>query len=294
MATPPWQHYLHPEELRLLQETQEQLLTPPPPRGKLGAWGEKKLHQLADKVPEVLKTQLTNAVAGALEQMRQGSTWLVSREAVLQRLERDTGPLRGSLDILRQPVHRLDAFCADLVNTNTTGLTVEGAVTGAAGVVGLIADIPILYCCLFRIIQEIAIVYGFPVKPPQERFHVIQVLDLGHSLGNAHRPDLTRQTFHMQEVIGQGTTVEILEALQSVSVRSSGTQTQALVRNFRLARQLALDLLERKLLQGLVVIGSAIGAASNYHLARDVGLAARHAYRRRFLMEVALRRATPR
>lgn len=291
MATPPWLRYLTPEELRLLQETDHQLLSPPPPRGKLGAWGEKKLTQLAEKVPENLKNQLTNAVSSALEQMRQGSTWLVSREAVLQRLERETGPLRGSLDILLQPVQRLDGFCSDLVKTNTTGLTLEGAVTGAAGVIGLIADIPILYCCLFRIIQEIAIVYGFPVKPPQERFHVIQVLDLGHSLGNAHRPDLSRQTYQMQEMIGQGTTVEALEAIQAYSLRSSGPQTQALVRNFRLARQLALDLLERKLLQGLVVIGSAIGAASNYQLARDVGLAARHAYRRRFLMEVALRRS---
>ncbi|MBN9417434.1 MAG: EcsC family protein [Candidatus Eremiobacteraeota bacterium] len=286
-----WIRHLNPHEQSLLRETEQQLLTPPPPRGKLGAWGEKKLTQLAEKVPENLKTQLTNAVSNALEQMRQGSTWLVSRDAVIQRLERDLGPIRGSLDILRQPVHRLDAFCADLVQTNTTGLTLEGAVTGAAGVVGLIADIPILYCCLFRIIQEIAIVYGFPIKPPQERFHVIQVLDLGHSMGSAHRPDLSRQTFQMQEMIGQGTTVEALEAVQAFGMRSSGPQTQALVRNFRLARQLALDLLERKLLQGLVVIGSAIGAASNYQLARDVGLAARHTYRRRFLMEVALRRS---
>lgn len=286
----PWRRFLSPEEQGYLRQTEEQLLTAPPARSRLGAWGEKKLNQLAEKVPEGAKNQLTQAVVSALEQMRQGSTWLVSREAVLQRLERETGPLRGSLDILRQPVGLLDQFCADLVQTNTTGLTIEGAVTGAAGVIGLVADIPILYCCLFRIIQEIAIVYGFPVKPPQERFHVIQVLDMGHSLGHAQRATLARQTFQMQEMIGQGTTVEALEVVQAYSLRTGGTQTQALVRNFRLARQLALDLLERKLLQGLFIVGPAVGAASNYQLARDVGQAARSLYLRRFLMELALRR----
>jgi hypothetical protein len=286
----PWRIYLSPDEHAYLQDSERQLLSPPPLKGKIAAWTEKKLTAVTDKVPEVIKNQLTQAVSSALEQMRQGSTWLVSKEAVYQRLERQTGPLRGSADILKLPVGLLDEFSSELVRTNTTGLTLEGAVAGASGLIGLIADIPILYCCLFRIIQEIAIVYGFPVKPPQERFHVVQTLDLGHSLNGAQRSELALQTFCIQEMIGQGTTVEALEAQQAYLTRSSGPQTQALVRNLRLARQLALDLLERKLLQGLVIVGSAVGAAANYQLARDVGLAARHLYRRRFLMEVALRR----
>lgn len=286
----PWRVYLTPAERASLAETEQSLLHPPPPKGRLGAWSEKKLAQLSEKVPETVKNQLTQAVNSALEQMRQGSTWLVSREAVYQRLQRETGPLRGSADILRLPVQLLDNFSAELVTTNTTGLTIEGAVAGAAGVVGLVADIPILYCSLFRIIQEIAIVYGFPVRPPQERFHVVQALDLGHSLHSPLRVEMALQTFVMQEMIGRGTTVEALEVQQAYLLRGSGPQTQALVRNLRLARQLALDLLERKLLQGLVIVGSAVGAAANYQLARDVGLAARHLYRRRFLMEVSLRR----
>lgn len=286
----PWRIYLSPVEQSYLHETEHRLLSPPPAKGKMGAWAERKLTSMTEKVPEGIKNQLTQAVSSALEQMRQSSTWLVSKEAVYQRLQRQTGPLRGSLDILRMPVGLLDEFCEELVRTNTTGLTIEGAVAGASGLIGLVADIPILYCCLFRIIQEISIVYGFPVKPPQERFHVVQALDLGHSLNGLQRTELALQTFAVQEMIGRGTSVEALEAQQAYLTRSSGPQTQALVRNLRLARQLALDLLERKLLQGLVIVGSAVGAAANYQLARDVGLAARHLYRRRFLMEVALRR----
>lgn len=274
----PWRRLLTPDELPWLQDTERTWLTQPPPRSKLGAWGERKLNALVEKVPENLKLRLVEAVQAALEQMRQGSTWLVSPEAVRQRL--GTG--------LSLP--QRDQFCAELIQTNTTGLTLEGAVAGAAGIVGLAADIPILYCCLFRIIQEVSIVYDIPVDPPQERFHVVQVLELGHSFANQQRPTLTAQVFQIQDVIRRGASLEELERLVSEGVRSSGPNTQAIVRNLRIARQLALDLLERKLLQGLFILGSAIGAAANYQLARDVGLAARHLYRRRFLQDVALQR----
>ncbi|MBS2036592.1 EcsC family protein [bacterium] len=274
----PWRRFLNPHERAWLEDTERTWLTPPPPRSKWGTWGEQKLNALVEKVPENIKMGLVDGVQAALEQMRQGSTWLVSAEAVRQRL--GTG--------LSLPER--DAFCADLIQTNTTGLTLEGAVAGAGGLVGLVADIPILYCCLFRIIQEVSIVYDIPVEPPQERFHVVQVLELGHSFSNRERPALTTQVFQLQDVIRRGASLEELESLLAEGVRSSGPHTQAIVRNLRIARQLALDLLERKLLQGLFILGSAIGAAANYQLARDVGLAARHLYRRRFLQNIALQR----
>lgn len=285
----PWRIYLSEWEHHQLRQTEGALQHPPAPRSPLGQWTENKLGQLSQKVPETLKNQLTQAVAQALEGMRLGSNWLVSRDALYQKWSRRLGPIRGSLDLMAVPLDSLDALADEMIQSTRTGLTIEGAAAGAAGLVGLVADIPILYCSLFKTIQEIALLYGFPVKPPQERFHIIQVLDLGHCLHSPQRVSLVLHTYRMQSMIGSGTTVEALEAQQSML--SSSTHTQALARNLRLARQLALDLLERKLLQGLVLVGSAIGAAANYQLARDVGTAARHLYRRRFLMELALRRS---
>ena len=282
-----WRAYLEHWELRALEETEAAVLLAPQPRTGLLAWGEAKVGQLAGRVPEGVKNQVTSAVSSALERMQAGSSWLVSRDSVYDRISRRVGSVRGSLDILRLPVHELDVMAQDFARNATSGLTLEGAVAGASGLIGLAADIPILYCTLFKTIQEIALCYGFVVKPPQERFHMLQVLDLGHNLGSRARPQMATQIFHMQAMIGSGTTVEALEAMAMSGV---GTQTQALARNLRLARQLALDLLERKLLQSLMIVGTAVGAAANYQLARDVGVAAFHLYRRRFLMEVALRR----
>ena len=287
----PWRSYLHHWELVALEDTERKILLPPPVKSGMGAWAESKMTQISAKIPEGVRTQVTNAVSSALERMRDGSAWLVSRDNVYERIGRRAGPVRGSLDILNTPLHHLDAVAWDYASNAKTGLTLEGAAAGATGLVGLAADIPILYCTLFKTIQEIGLCYGFPVKPPQERVHILQALDLGHNLGNAQRPNIVGQIFRIQGMIRAGTTLEALEAFQAFHMSGGGTQTQALTRNLRLARQLALDLLERKLLQGLVVIGSAVGAAANYQLARDVGIAAFHLYRRRFLMEIALRRA---
>jgi hypothetical protein len=286
MDVNPWRTRLTVPERRALEEIERVLLKPVPDRHALLAWGDGKLAALVERVPVSVKNQLTQTVSGALERMQSGSARLVSREAVLAKIRRRT----GASDLRSLPILALDPIAQDFIRIAISGLTVEGALAGSSGIVGLAADIPILYSILFKTIQEVALCYGFEVAPAQERFHVLQVLDLGHNLASRTRPQQVGRIFHMQGMIRAGTTLEELEAM---AISRAGTQAQALTRNLRLARQLAMDLLERKLLQSLVLVGTAVGAASNYQLARDVGSAAYQLYRRRFLMEVALRRRTP-
>jgi hypothetical protein len=275
MDVNPWRTRLTVPERRALEEIERVLLKPVPDRHALLAWGDGKLAALVERVPVSVKNQLTQTVSGALERMQSGSARLVSREAVLAKIRRRT----GASDLRSLPILALDPIAQDFIRIAISGLTVEGALAGSSGIVGLAADI-----------QEVALCYGFEVAPAQERFHVLQVLDLGHNLASRTRPQQVGRIFHMQGMIRAGTTLEELEAM---AISRAGTQAQALTRNLRLARQLAMDLLERKLLQSLVLVGTAVGAASNYQLARDVGSAAYQLYRRRFLMEVALRRRTP-
>jgi hypothetical protein len=278
-----WRQSLNPEELAWLHEC-EAFFDHAPSRAGLGVWLEKKLHKLVAHLPESLVSQVTGAVQSALDHLLNGSSWLVDPKAFEDKLVRRMG--RSSREL---GISDLELVAAELISDTTTGLTIEGAAAGAAGLLGLVADIPILYCSLFKTIQELALLYGFPAHTKQERYHILACLDLGHSLHSAGRSALVYQALEFQSLIAQGADWELLEAKSAG--RSSGTQTHALTRNLRLARQLALDLLERKLLQGLVVVGSAIGAASNYQLAKDVGQASRNLYRYRLLKEVGQRRA---
>ena len=281
-----WRKYLSPEEDEALGETEHWLASFDAKRKNMMAWIERPLEAAFHRIPESLKDVITQSLANSLDKMREGSGWLVQRETVHDKLRSRVGPFQSSGDLLHFPVKALDRVAWEYVETARTGLTIEGAAAGTSGVVGLVADIPILYCVLFKLIQEVSFCYGYPVKPPQEKAHILKVLDVGHDVRGLQRVQGMIQLFQMQELIREGVSAEALEAFEP----RSGTHTQALVRNLRLARQLALDLIQRKLLQTLVLVGGIVGAASNYQLTNDVGLVAYHAYRRRFLFEIAMRR----
>jgi len=285
-AEKTWFDFLWPEELAVLAEVENWVEVSTKTQSGLMARFGRALETGYGKVPALVRDTLTQAISQALQTFSDGSTWLVKRESVMIQLEAHLGPLQGPADLLRQPVRRLDEVALHYLHQAKTGVTIEGAAAGVSGLIGLAADIPFLYCMLFKMIQEIALCYGFPINPPQERIHIMKVLDVGHDLGGRNRSQGMETLLTMERMIREGVPVEALELAEP----QTGTQTQALVRQLRLARQLAFDLIERKLLQTIVVVGGIIGAASNHRLATDVGMTAYHAYRRRFVIEVGLRR----
>ena len=55
----------------------------------------------------------------------------------------------------------------------------EGAATGAAGLVGLAADIPALFTIALRLIKQVGICYGYDVTRDEEHEYVMYVLRTG-------------------------------------------------------------------------------------------------------------------
>lgn len=288
MADKTWFDHLRPDELAVLAEVERWVEEASLEKKGLAARFGRALEAAYGKVPNAVREALAQAINQALHTFSDGSTWLVKRETVMVQLEAQLGPLQGPADLLNVPVRRLDEIALHYLHQTKTGVTIEGAAAGVSGLIGLAADIPFLYCMLFKMIQEIALVYGFPIKPPQERVHIMKVLDTGHDLSGRNRGTGMETLLQMERLIRAGAPVEALDLTEETQ---AGTHTQAFVRQLRLARQLAFDLIERKLMQTIVVVGGIIGAASNHRLSQDVGMTAFHTYRRRFVMEVAIRRA---
>ncbi len=294
-----WRELLGPEEQQLLRSIEAELFLPVTPSTGLLGWGQKKLENLVEKIPQAVQQTLTSAVSAALETFQNGSDWLIAPEQVTARISRRVGSVRYLSDSFHLPRTQIDALVAESMQSTLTGLTLEGGAAGLAGIVGLAADIPILYGALFRLIQEISMLYGFPTNGPNEKLHMRTVLELGHHMQHPQRSQIVERLIQMQSRLRmeyQSDPTALPQSPKPISnpaelVGSNPTVTQqAMMRNLRLARELAMELLERKLFQGFAVVGSLIGASSNYKLAKDVGRAAQRIYQRRHLMEVALRR----
>jgi hypothetical protein len=300
-----WRELLGGEEQQLLSTIEQEVFLDVPPASGWMGWGQKKLENLADKVPNSVQQALTTAVSSALETIQHGSDWLIAPDQVTSRISRRVGKVRYLSDCFHLPRTQLDGLAAESTKATLTGLTLEGGAAGLAGLVGLAADIPILYGALFRLIQEVSMIYGFPTTGPNEKLHMRTVLELGHHMQHPQRSQIVERLVQLQSRLrmdylesqsnaetGGQSARPIQNPGEALSSPSTAVNQQAMLRNLRLARELAMELLERKLFQGFVVVGSLIGASSNYKLAKDVGQAAQRVYQRRHLMELALRRCS--
>lgn len=272
--------YLTQDERARLAETEEWLEAKPSRFKKLMGLTGKPLQWAYDKTPESFKNSVSEAIFNVLCKMRDGAATTIDRRKVFDRIQQINGPLKGAGGLLKVPIGILEDVSKDSIKKAKASCAAEGALTGSAGLPGILVDIPALYALLFRLIQEVATCYGFPIKPEQEQAHILKVLDIGHHLENTAKRQGMKELQSIQDMIREGVPVRDLERFAV----QKGLQA--------MARQLGIALTQRKAAQSVVLVGGVVGAGVNYQLATDIGEVAFHAYRRRFLLEVALARMT--
>ncbi|KEZ47392.1 ecsC [Metabacillus indicus] len=137
---------------------------------------------------------------------------------------------------------------------------VEGAGTGAGGLLASAADFPLLLGIKMKCLFEIATLYGYDPKQVEERIFLLYVFQLAYS-SDDHR----RKTFEL---------IENWEERKE-TVKEIDWQT------FQQEYRDHIDLV--KLLQVMPGIGAVVGGVANYHLVRHLGETAMNCYRLRRL-----------
>jgi len=230
-------------------------------------------------VPEAVKEKISQALYQVLLQVRDHSRDTVRRQSLYDQISQRAGTdVSDPANLARQPLKTLDTAAHRVVSAHRQLAMVQGGVTGAAGLPGLLADVPSLYFLVFRCVEEVACCYGFPADSEMERDHILKVVDVGHYLESANKRKGMLELESMDDMLRRGAPVKDLER----TVVAKGLQA--------LSRQMSSRLVQRKLAQTIALVGALIGASVNAALVSDVGLTAIHAYRRRRLRQVALRR----
>lgn len=137
---------------------------------------------------------------------------------------------------------------------------VEGAGTGAGGLLLGLADFPLLLSIKMKFLFDAASIYGFDTKQYEERIFILQVFKLAFSSDGVRR-----ETF------------SIIENWQD--------RKQAFLdMDWREFQQEYRDYLDfAKMLQLMPGIGAAVGAVVNYNLLDRLGETAKNCYRLRLL-----------
>lgn len=142
--------------------------------------------------------------------------------------------------------------------------TVEGAVTGAGGILMGFADFPLLIGIKMKLLFNIASLYGYDVKDYKERLYLLYIFQLAYS--------------------SQQRRNEIYILLRDWDNYSHTLPQNAEDFDWRIFQQEYRDYIDlAKMAQLLPVIGAAVGAIANYKLVAELGDTTMNCFRMRII-----------
>ena len=222
-------------------------------------------------VPEEKMDQASDRVMQFLNTLNETSIWTYEEEDLLKEARRQ-GLSENALEALReQPLERLDPLARHFFKQNTILAAIEGGGTGLGGAVLITADIPLLFTINLRLIQQIAGSYGFPLGRPDYRFLVLSIYNAAAAATQVAKNDAMRE-------------VSVAAATLASGSKYQGRPPSGTVRDQsrNLSREIAKNLVGRKLAQTIPIAGAAVGAGVNYWFTKQTAETAymlcRHLY----------------
>ncbi|MGO4370257.1 EcsC family protein [Paenibacillus sp. MCAF20] len=232
---------------------------------------------LLDKLtPKFIQAKLGQAVDEIGGFIQNGGKYLVSEKTITSKLTRNAEAVTmdASLpsdnifltleDCASLPLAVMDRTAAELKSSRTNMATVQGATTGIGGIFTLAIDIPAILGLSLKIIQEIAICYGYDPKLKEERIFAVKVMQFASS-----------------DIVGKKA---ILDELSAYGTESEGRGTHMLsqLQGWREVVTVYRDNFGlKKLFQLIPIAGIVFGAFINRSTLNDVAEAATMLYRKR-------------
>jgi len=222
-------------------------------------------------VPPEVVDQAGAAVEQFLSVLNDASEWTYDSSDVLNAARKRGLDVEKVADLRDQPLEELDAIAKGYVTENAILAAVEGGGTGLGGAFLIAADIPLLFTINLRVIQQIGAAYGFSMQGPAYRPLVLSIFNVAAS------DDTQARHLALREI-----TVAASAFANDLEYRGrvSGTFNS---QNRHLPREIAKNLVGRKVLQAIPIAGAAVGAGINYWFTSEAATAAFMLFRALYL-----------
>ncbi|MFD0675395.1 MULTISPECIES: EcsC family protein [unclassified Paenibacillus] len=180
-------------------------------------------------------------------------------------LEKINGP-EEIKELKEFPLGVMDRVADQLGESRTNMATVQGAATGFGGLFTIVADIPAMLGLSLKVLQELAICYGFNPKDARERTFIIKCLQ-----------------FSSSDIVGKKA---ILEELAEYDSEDISVQVMSQLQGWREVVSAYRDSFGmKKLFQLVPIAGTLFGAYSNRESLQQVAETGKMLYRKRRIME---------
>lgn len=221
--------------------------------------GSRMAKGVQDKINSIIPEKVHNAITMAIEKMVKG---------VLFGARYTTGiPVSDTSLQLRE------ARVKQQIEFYQKTASVEGAITGAGGILMGLADFPILIGIKIKLLFDIAALYGYDVSDYKERLYILYIFQLA---------------FSSQK--GRNEVYDKIASWQGYSRSLPETAEEFDWRSFQQEYRDYIDL--AKMAQLIPFIGAAVGAVVNYKLVATLGETAMNCYRMRLISPLTILNTT--
>lgn len=225
---------------------------------------------LLDKwTPSAIRQALGSMLDELGSYIQTGGNYLIDPNDMLRELEKAAllPPNELSInDIPDLPLQVMDEVAKKLIASRKQWATVQGATTGFGGIFTLLIDIPALLGLALKVLQEMALVYGYHPHDRRERVFIVQCLQFAAS-DYVGKQAILKKLSHFDDEIPERESISQLQGWREVMVTFSDQFTW------------------KKLFQIIPVIGIPIGAWLNRSLLADVAETGHMLYRKRRIAE---------
>lgn len=197
---------------------------------------------IPEKVHQVVTAAIENLTKGILT----GSGWTTKK------------PLRDAA------LSEREEQIAKVISRYRTAAAAEGGVAGAGGFMLAAAELPVLLTTKFKLLFEIAALYGRDTSELSERLYILSIFQLAFSSASHRRGVFLAMEDWDRSILENPPTLEAFD--------------------WRRYQQQYRDYIDlAKLAQLLPVVGAGVGVIVNYRLLDRLGKTAANAYRMRLL-----------
>ncbi|WKL00252.1 EcsC family protein [Paenibacillus amylolyticus] len=242
---------------------------------------------MLDKVmPKVLKQKIGDSLNDVGQYVQNGGKFLVQKKKVAKLLQEEAEKSGYSMmdttyrleqdaeaegrakihSVENLPLQVLDRVADNITESRTKFAAAQGAATGFGGIVTIAADIPMVMGLSLKVLQEMALCYGYDPDEPLERIFIVKCLQ-----------------FSSADIVGKKA---IIEELAAYDDPDKPIEVVSQMQGWReVFNSYSESFGWKKLFQLVPIAGMVFGSVSNKNTIRDVAEAGKMLYKKRLILQ---------
>ncbi|WP_332634424.1 EcsC family protein [Halalkalibacter flavus] len=240
-------------------------------------WTEQVFDQLSEKTKERWLTAMDTCLLHLQAWLHHSRSYEEAKRRVISHA-RTFDPTISTIDDLQSlPLEQLDYLADQLMAKQRLLALGQGGLTGMGGAFLLLSDLPALAVIQLRSLQHLALVYGYDVRRPVELMNMLKLFYVA-TIPKSYQANEWDKL--LSEVENQERDHVFYSGDDAIMQDAIFEQlTKQLVKSF------VITMLKKKLIQGVPLVGMAVGAGLNYRFSQQVIDVGQHFYQKRRLIE---------